>query len=408
MARQRRKAVAFIYGRFPAISETFLLREMNALAAMGLDIIPLALAPGDEVVHPDARAWLERVIYRPRGRPMEQLAAAASCCFRWPMGVYGAGYMAWSLAWRHPLYSREISLAFLAACYFARRLAGRICHVHATFASIPATVGLFLAELLDLSFSFAGHARDVFTREGSFLPLKVSEAEFVVVCSEAAMRALSRHHPPDGRIHLIRHGVDTSKYALLGETHNPVPRIVSVGRLVPKKGFDHLLDAVSILLSRDVEVELFIVGDGPLRGELERKARGLGLQDLVHFVGPLAEDELLRLYGAMDLAVLASCPTPDGDTEGVPNVLIEAMALGIPVVATAVGGIPELVEDGRTGLLAKPGDADDLARKISRLLADAGLRMRLRSAARAKVEREYNLFRNASRLYELFRRVVGS
>jgi glycosyltransferase involved in cell wall biosynthesis len=408
--RRRPRLIVYIFGQFPSISETFLLREMDALAALGLRVQPVALAAGPtHPMHPRAVPWVERgVLYRPPLASGASAAALARAAARYPAGWISALRMAAGLAWHWPSRARELAVSLAAAAYFATRLGGQARHIHATFASVPATVGLFLAELLGVSFSFACHARDLFTREASFLALKVREAEFVVVCSQVGHQYLWKQVPvrQRERLHLIRHGVELSRY--VGRLR-PLPRrpiIMSAGRLVPKKGFPYLLRAASLLVSRDLDFDLHIFGSGPQEAELRQLINGLQLADCVHLHGAVSETEMLAAYQQADLFVLASTQAPDGDNEGVPNVLVEALAMQVPVVATRSGGIPELIQHGVTGLLAQPGDPADLAAQMQRLLTDEPLRAQVAAAGRLKVEQEYDLHSNARQLAELFRSVA--
>jgi glycosyltransferase involved in cell wall biosynthesis len=308
-----------------------------------------------------------------------------------------------------PGRAREILVSLLTAGYFAWCLPREeVWQVHAAFASVPATVGLFLAEILGIGFSFAAHARDLFTSEASFLELKAREAEFVNVCTEVGYRFLREQFPVRGRgrLHLIRHGVDVVRFAPRPRPMNPRPVILSAGRLVAKKGFRHLLRAAAALVGRDIDFDLHIYGSGPDEEELRQLINGLQLQDCVHLHAAVSEQGMLKAYQGADIFVLASVQAPDGDNEGVPNVLVEALAMGLPVVATRTGGIPELIQHGVTGLLAEPGDYVDLANQMQRLLTDEGLRSAVAAAGRLKVEREYDLRVNIQRLHELLRRVV--
>lgn len=409
--RRSRRAVVYIFGRFPTVSETFLLREITALARLGLRIYPVALAqPRERVVHEQARPWVEQgVIYRPPLGAAGLWYGNALVPLMMPAGWRSAALMALGLIRRYPLRAREILVSLLSAAYFAWRLPrSQVGHIHATFASVPATVGVFLAELLGVSYSFACHARDVFTDEASFLELKAQEAEFMVACSEVAYRALQQRVPmhTHSRLHLVRHGLDLARYAPPAGRYNTVPQIMSAGRLVPKKGFVYLLRAAARLAGRDHEFEMHIFGDGPQEEDLRRLINALQLSHCVHMHGAVPEGEMLQAYRRADLFALASVQGPDGDNEGVPNVLVEALAMQVPVVASRTGGIPELIQDGVTGLLAEPGDHMDLADKMERLLVDEGLRSAVIAAGRLRVEREYDLHRNAARLYELFRPTV--
>ncbi|MCD6351263.1 MAG: glycosyltransferase family 4 protein [Armatimonadetes bacterium] len=393
------------------MSETFLLREINALDREGLRIQLLAMAPGNQQpVHEGARQWLERgVLYRPRFGSRNLWLGAAAGALRWPVGTWSALLMALGLLRREPHRAREIFVSLFSAAYFAWILRGQgLQHVHATFASVPATVGLFMAEILGVSFSFAAHARDLFTSEATFLDLKAREAEFVVTCTEVGYQHLLKVFPvrARSRLHLIRHGVDLTQFTPRLKVPHERPYLLSAGRLVAKKGFLYLLRAAQALVGRDLDFDLHIYGSGPQRAEIEQQITGLQIRDCVHLHDAVTEEEMVKLYQEADVFVLASVQAPDGDNEGVPNVLVEALAMEVPAVATRTGGIPELIQHGVTGLLAEPGDPVDLADQMERLLRNSRLRSDFAAAGRIKVEREYDLHKNVAKLYRLLRQVV--
>jgi glycosyltransferase involved in cell wall biosynthesis len=318
--------------------------------------------------------------------------------------------MALALLWRYPTRSREVIVSLLSAGYFAWRLRGLpVRHIHAAFASFPATVGLFLAELTGHSFSFAAHARDLFTAEGSFLSLKAREAEFAVVCSQIGYHHLREAFPvrQRARLHLLHHGLDPSHFTPAPRLMTSRPIILCAGRLVPKKGHSHLLKAASILLHRDRSFEVHIFGDGPLEPSLREMIAALHLEGCAHLHGSVPEDQLLSAYHDADIFVLPSIQAPDGDNEGIPNVLLEALALQVPVVASRTGGVPEVIHDGVTGLLVEPGNPSDLADALDRLLYDDHLRLALAAAGRIRIEQDFDLNNNVRELFDLFRSTTG-
>ena len=402
--------IGYVLGEFPSVSETFILREMLALQEQGFEILPLATErPSSEVVHEEARELAERAVYRPPPFAWRSLVSQLGAFVRFPAGYLNAVRLAVWHSLRHPLYLRELVSAMLAAGYFACVAAGRQTqHVHAHFGNYPATVGLLFAEITGRSFSMSCHARDVFTSEAILLAEKLREAEFCVVCNGYAEERLLKHHrlATTGRLHLIHHGVDT---AILRPHHEPAvrpPLVLTVGRLVEKKGMPILLHAAALLRARDAEFRLGIVGDGPEREDLERLTAGLGLRDIARFYGELSQEEVLPLYREASVFVLPSVMAESGDRDGLPNVLIEALAMGVPTVASDFGAIPELIEHEQTGLLARPGDAESFADQIERAIYDEELRVYVAMTGRHKVETEFNLQRNTARLAALFRQVM--
>lgn len=182
--------------------------------------------------------------------------------------------------------------------------------------------------------------------------------------------------------------------------------VLAVGRLVEKKGFDILLRAAALARARGAQFELHFVGDGPEREDLERLASGLGLRDVVVFHGRMTQEELRPLYEQARVFAIASIVTADGDRDGIPNVLLEALAMGVPTVATNTGGIPELIEHEETGLLAKPGDPVDLSEQLERILYDEDLRERVRKAGRERVALDFDITRNIDGLITLLDKCI--
>jgi glycosyltransferase involved in cell wall biosynthesis len=404
--------VIFLFGSFPTVSETFLLREMNALARGGLAIRPAALDRGSQaLVHPSAEPWLGRVVYRLPPASAAFWLSALACMVTSPVAFTAAARMALGMTRRSPGRLREALVSLLTAACLAWQLRGDGArHVHATWAGDVATVGLLLAEMQGAPFSFAAHAADIFTPAAAFLDLKAREADFAVVCSHIGYQVIRDHFPPRqrARLHLVRHGLDLAVYTPRLRPRRARACILSVGRLVPKKGFVHLLRAAALVAARErVDFELHIYGGGPQERELRQIINGLQLSDRTFLHGPAPEPKVVEAYQEADLFVLASAQTADGNNEGVPNVLVEALAMQVPVVATRTGGIPELIQDGVTGLLVEPGDHAELAAAIQRLLTDDELRASVTGAGRLRVEQEYDLAVNARELAELFRAAAG-
>lgn len=395
--------IAYVLDEFPSVSETFILREMQGLRERhGLRVIPAALRRGRrrEAYSEASRALMEEAVFRPARAHLSLWLAPLVLMFIRPGGFTCALRLAVSQALRRPRLVREIGSAFLAAAYFALRLPRGMRHVHAHFASFPATVGLFLAEFLGVGFSFSAHARDIFTDEAHLLEIKLPEAEFVAVCSRYALEGLSRKHPlaSRGKLQLAYHGVDVDEYRPVPRAGRHTPVILSVGRLVEKKGYPILLRAAGILRSRGAEFRLVIIGDGPERADLMSLATGLGLQDLVEWRGTRSAAEVRAAYAEADVFCLACVIASDGDRDGLPNVVLEALACGVPTVVTACCALPEVVEPEVTGLLAKPGDPQDLADQLERMLYDEDLRVVVSQLGRERVVQRFSLERSVARM----------
>ncbi len=410
MSRLVRAPIAYVLDQFPSVSETFILREILALERQGFSIVPLALRKRRQtVVHEAAKSHAEQAIYAPRVLSLRCAVIQLIALLQYPGGYLLALRLAVGRVLQHPRQAKEMLASLWRAGYFAVCVSRRIRHIHGHFAGRTTTVAWLLAVITDRSYSFSTHANDIFTGGATALGLKIAEAEFVTACTEYARQWLVKRHRlvAEGKLHLVYHGIDPSQFKPSDQPPSSPPLILSVGRLVEKKGFAYLLQAASILQSRGAEFRLVIVGDGPMRPDLVRMAAGLQLRERVEFVGALTQRELRGLYQQADLFALASVVVADGDRDGLPNVLLEALAMGIPTVASDISAIPELIEHQKTGLLAEPGDARDLADKLEMALYDEQLRGRVALLGRQKVEKYFDVNRNATALGTLSAQVLG-
>jgi glycosyltransferase involved in cell wall biosynthesis len=264
-----------------------------------------------------------------------------------------------------------------------------ITHAHAHFAHDPTLIALLLKKLTDLPYSFTAHARDLYQTPPHALAERVDEASAVVTICRANvdyMRAVVPALEPE-KVRLIHCGVDLQAFRPPDDQAPsiPVPLILSVGRLVEKKGFSDLLAACRQLKDAGRAFHCDIYGDGPLRVELEGEVEKLGLGNEVTLAGACTQKELRRAFRRAALFALTPCVTDDGDRDGIPVAILEAMACGLPVVTTTVAGIPEAVIHGQTGLLAEPHDVPSIAEHLAALLADEPRRRRLGLQARRTV-----------------------
>ena len=406
--------IAYITTRYPAISHTFIAREVEALRRLGIPVATMSvhravaapyMSPADrealQTTHAllparwgeVARAHLRAVICHPRAfahtlRLSLRLARPGARGRLWQLFYFGEAITSWN-HWR---------------------TAG-VRHVHAHFVAVPSDVALLAttfgraAGAGPATWSFTVHSlielRDVGERR---LAEKIRLADAVVCVSDYTRSQLmamvqERHWH---KLHVIRCGLELARYEPAGPPPAGVrPQILCVARLVPQKGLALLLRALAILTSRGVEPELELVGDGPCRPELEQLAGQLGVRDRVRFFGPGSQDQIRAAYGAATVFCLPSL------IEGLPVVLMEAMACERPVIATAVAGVRELVRDGDTGLLVSAGRADELADALQRLLSDAALRDRLAAQGRMFVERHHDVDASARAVARIFSDVLG-
>jgi colanic acid/amylovoran biosynthesis glycosyltransferase len=396
--------IAYLVSRFPATTETFVLRELNGVAReLDVELHALFPPPADDIVQPDAQQWVDR-LQRPGAG--EGMLALAGWLVRRPVRTLGtiatvaAGHV------RHPrILVRALATVPLAAAHARRFQRTEIAHVHAHFATYPALTAWIAHRLAGVSYSFTPHAHDLFVHQ-AMLARKAADAAFVVGISEFNRRFLHEHVGAGLNVPIVHYGIDPSRFAfrVRPENGSVPPRIACVARLLPYKGHSVLLQAIAGAEPPLAGARLELVGDGPSRDELEREAVRLGVGDRVRFHGSVPEPEVAAVLAEADVFALPSIIAPDGDMEGIPNALIEAMAAGLPAVSTYQSGVPELIDDGRTGYLAQPGDVDGLREALVRALTEPDPAARAR-AARAVVEAEFSTQRSAGRLVELFRAV---
>jgi glycosyltransferase involved in cell wall biosynthesis len=431
-------AVAYVLKGYPRLSEIFIASEIERLERLGITVHLFVLKPPDEGSHhpvvdriraqphylPDATSlravpfgrWLAENL--PRFRPVLSRVAR-----RRPAGLLRAAAAAGAQSvrarrsfWSPPrkLYLKELFRA--AALADALLDEPDVRHLHAHFAHGTTTVAWLASLITGLPFSFTGHAKDVYApslNPAGLLGRKLRAARFAVTCTEANRRHLAGI-APGAAVHRIYHGLNTDFAGLVaaGDGRGPARdgqlRLLAVGRLVPKKGFDVLLRACAILVAQGVPLEAEVVGEEGEQGTaLRALAEELDLTDRVRFRGAMGQ---AGLYGAYMSAAILCAPSrvlEDGDRDGIPNVIAEAMACGLPVIASAVSGIPELVEDGVNGLVVPSGDPEALAGAIRRLAGEPELARRLGAAGRTTVAERFEGDRLAAELAELFRAEAG-
>jgi glycosyltransferase involved in cell wall biosynthesis len=394
--------VAYIVSRFPHVSETFIVRELTAVAEEGIDVSLLSLFPPvDPTVHPAARPWIE-VAWRPGARAA--VAGLAWWALRRPVRLTGSILVAAAAYARQPTRLGRALVALALAAAHARRIAGDgTAHVHAHYATYPLLSAWLCHRLAGIPYSFTAHAHDLFVDQ-SFLRRRVADARFAVAISDYNRRFLAAYADAGTPVHVVHCGIDPSAYRFRPRAPSARPlRALCVASLQEHKGHEVLLRALAYGGPALEGVELDLVGSGPLRGDIERSARVLGLAARVRLHGSLPEPDVAGLLDRADCAVLPSRVARDGQMEGIPVALMEALAAGVPVVATRLSGVPELIRDGDTGLLAEPGSDDDLRRALTALLAEpAAARMRA-EAGRRLVEAEFDLRASAATLAGLFR-----
>lgn len=395
--------VGYVLRKFPVLSETFILNELLALEARGVELQVISLQrPNDPRFHDDLPKLRARVSYLSGLSDAQRLAR-----IHWRLARSSSlGRRYWktlldvALTRKPGLLWRFVQAGYVAN--EARRL--RLRHLHAHFANGPATVALLASRITGIPFSFTAHAMDIYKQAVSreALTRKVEAARFVVTVSEFNKRYLEEiTGAPEGKVVLIHNGIDLNRFAPNGVPGSARFKIICVARLVEKKGIPVLIEACRILRDRGVSLHCDIIGKGRLRPQLTSLIQDLGLRDRVHLLGPKTQSEVRERYGAAHAYVLPCILGSDGNREGLPVSIVEALACGLPVVSTPVTGIPEVVFDGHNGLLVPMGHPLALADAIQRLIDDPDLYRRLRGNARASVAGGFDHKRTSASLHRL-------
>ncbi len=400
--------IGYLAQKYPQLTLTFVYREIVALRAAGLNIETFS-------------------IWKPR---LEDLSAEAQplraeTFYVFPLDWYGfivshlrhlflrpdryLGTLIFCLMRPHRLWRNRLRtlLHFCQAVYLAREVERRgIAHMHVHFALNAATLALVIQRLTGITYSFTAHANDLFVNP-ILLPEKIEEARFIIAISEYNRRFMYDLVPTPAtaaKIHLVRYGVDVERFAPMARRpQTSPPLILAVARLVEKKGFSFLVKACRILAEQGRDFRCLIIGSGPQEALLRKLIATNQLSDKVELVGRVFQERLKDYLNQATVFVLPCIVAADGDRDGIPNTLIEAMAMEIPVVSTAVSGIPELTQHGQTGLVVAPQDEVALATALAQLLDDEALRARLATAGRATVVAEYEAEKNAAALLGIFR-----
>jgi colanic acid/amylovoran biosynthesis glycosyltransferase len=394
--------VLYLIGQFPAINHIYLLAEVRHLRRLGFDVSVASVSPPDRPpgkLSAPEREEAARTYYIKSVPAWKVLLLNGREFFRQPLRYVRGLIFALGLGGTSPRRAVYHLAYFAEAILVGRHMRqGGISHVHASFS---ATVSLIVARTFPVTMSFGVYGfGELHNPTDTQLEERIRGALFV--------RSISRHGRGQMMLSCDRGewpklvyvplGIDASQFSpRLPRSVSSSPNILCVGRLAPEKGLGFLLDAVAILIAEGGLVHLRMVGDGPDRKWLENRAAELGIAANVEFAGWVEQDQLVGLYAETDLFVLPSL------AEGIPMVLMEAMAMQIPCVAPRITGVPELIEDGAEGLLFTVADVEDLSRKMRDLLESAELRMQIGKQARARVLRDYDMARNTERFAAVLR-----
>lgn len=401
------RPIAYLVKAWPRLSETFILNEVIAIERRKVPLRIFSVKdPNNEPVHAKVVGVHAPVMY-------------ISLAQHWGGAVVGNMRLLWK---RPSSYIRTFLYATTQAAMHLRFVVIRrfwqagylgdlflrqpVSHLHAHFATSPAMVAFFTHKLLGIPYTFTAHAKDIYVSPQKLLRAKIEAAAGVITCTDYNRQYLLSQFGPslNRKLHCIHHGLDLSEF----EFRSPracaeeIPLVLAVGRLVEKKGLGHLLRAVDILRKRGRRVRVEIIGDGPLRGALENQLHEFGLVDTVEILGAQPHEKVRLAYQRASLFVLPCTVAENGDRDGIPNVLLEAMASGVPVISTKISGIPELIESERDGLLVPPNDPVVLADAIERIFTSPDLGERLARSARTKIEAEFSLDHGTAELLAAF------
>lgn len=393
--------IVYILERFPSYSEYFILNEITALREQGFRIIVASVKKGPPLNDRSSSSTEPTLYFGSWFSPVKSVAHLYLLRKHGPRywsvlreAVLAGGSVADSLRrWKH----------FSIAAYFLFRLRQiPVDRLHAHFLSLPSTIALIMSKLSGIEFSCSAHAHDIFTTGEPELAKKIAAAKLVITCTRFNLEYLKAIAPEaKERIHQVYHGIDLSKWQGRKGFHpftNGI-HILSVGRLVEKKGTIYLLQAVK-QLKASYEIRCSIVGGGPLLPVLKDFIRQNQLEENVHLYGALEQEKIKPLYEAADLFVLPCRETADGDRDGLPNVLMEALAVGVPVISTPVSAVPELVENRVTGLLVPQEDATAIAEAIMRLRNDTALYQYIVANGWEKIKK-FDIHHSTNRLSQL-------
>ncbi|MFQ5477322.1 MAG: glycosyltransferase [Candidatus Binatia bacterium] len=419
------KRLAYLFPAFPLLHQTFTVGEVLGLQRRGYDLCLISLRPHKGgLQQPEALPLVSQTHYCPPVLSWPVLSATFRALVAHPLRALSLPAFVYG-AWKDPrsegsrsavrpaastmgirerldmflktnsvLYLLKslwlIPYAFYLSEYLRREGIG---HVHAHWATYSTTVALLMAEWCGISYSFSAHAYDIYVIR-RMLPAKIRNAAFVVTCAETNRQFLSglvSCGQDAGKIHVNYHGTDLKKFPVAEREAGGPCRIVSCGNLEEYKGLHYLIDALALLVRRGVDAVCEIAGNGPQLTLLRKRTRELGVADRVTFHGYVDHVRLVELYRkasvfALPSIVMGNC----GKHDVIPNVLVEAMAVGLPVVGTNLSGIPELVEHGVTGLLVEQRNAEALASALEKIHSDPETSRRYARAARDKIERMWD------------------
>lgn len=387
--------VAIVLKGYPRLSETFIAQELLGLQQNGLDMALYSLRhPTDTATHPMHRAITAPVTYLPEYVYEEPARVWRGWLKARQLPGYGRALRLWLKDWGRDRTANR-GRRFAQACVMAAELPPTITRIHAHFLHTPGSVARYAATMRGVPLSYSAHAKDIWTIPDWEKREKLADCDWMVTCTAANAAHLKTLAPPN-RVHLQYHGLDFNRFpdsrpdsGRDGSNPDDPVRFVSVGRLVPKKGYDRLLRALA-LLPADLQWRFDHIGGGEQKQALKDLAASLGLTDRITWHGAHPQEVVIARVQEGDIFVLPSIITADGDRDGLPNVLMEAQAMGVVCLASDVSGIPELIISNETGVLVPDGPPEvfdpAFAAALTQLATDANTRAHLATAGTARVK----------------------
>jgi glycosyltransferase involved in cell wall biosynthesis len=397
--------LTYVIGTYPRLTTTFIDREVRILRRLGIPLQVVSIRRPNGVLSPEQRTLQSNVHYVLPTSAREVLRSHLSFIVSRPAAYVGTFLHLVSRA--HPTFAtrRRTILHFVLGVHISRVLRDRYPtdHIHAHFVDRAALVALIAGRLLKKPFSATAHAADIHVNP-VLLPEKIGEAKFIASISrygESHLRAMEANGSPSN-VRCIYNGIEVRRYQPREVFRREPALLLSVGQLKQKKGFGYLIDACAQLRDRGVEFTCEVVGEGPLGPDLAEMIDRLALRDRVSLLGPLPHEAVIAKYGEATIFVLPCVTGVDGDRDGIPTVILEAMAMGLPVVSTDLSGIPEAVQQGTTGLLVEPGDSKALADALAQLLEDEESRRRMGVQGRRRIVETFDSETNVKNLLKEF------
>jgi glycosyltransferase involved in cell wall biosynthesis len=394
---------------FPLLTATFVYREIQALQAKGINIQTFSIwKPKLCDLSNEAKNFLDNTFYIFPINWIRFFLTHITYFTNRPR-IYIS--VLWEYVFKNQKKIKSAIRTFFHFCeavYLAKEIESKnIKHLHSHFANNSTTIAMIISKLIGISFSFTAHANDIFADQ-ILLKKKIYSAKFIITISNFNKKFLNRiipQHNTSSKIHIVRCGIDTLKFSaskVCAVKHKPI--ILSIGRLVEKKGYPYLIKACKILVDKNIDFQCIIIGDGPQKNYLKKLIGVNHLSKFVTLVGVIFQEKIINFLNKTDIFVLPCIQSADNDMDGIPVVLMEAMAMKIPVISTHISGIPELIKNMETGLLVPPKNEKALAEGIKFLKENIDLRKKLGDAGRKWVIENYEITKNTDKLYEIYKK----